>query len=200
MMDLTRWSDPLFWNEIGQRIEAFGILAPIFLAMLESLIPALPLVLIVILNVNIYGLGLGFLTSYVGTMLGATLVFLFYRTISYYGLHQKLHKFKTLDKTINWVNNQGPLVIIVLSMLPSTPSSFMNLAFGLAQYSKRKYLISIAIGKVFMIGLFSFFGNAFQAKENQVFIYIVSILLLVITYFISKMINKKTGINDVSSK
>jgi uncharacterized membrane protein YdjX (TVP38/TMEM64 family) len=199
-MNLSQWTDPVFWNEIAHRIEAFGIFAPIFLAMLESLIPALPLVLIVILNVNIYGLGVGFITSYLGTMLGATIMFLFYRTISYYGLHEKMHKFKTLDKTINWVNRQGPLVIIVLSMLPSTPSSFMNLAFGLAQYSKRKYLISIAIGKVFMIGLFAFFGNAFQAEENQLLIYFGSILLFILTYFISRSINKKTGINDVSSK
>jgi len=199
-MNLSQWTDPAFWNDIAHRIESFGLLAPIFLAMLESLIPALPLVLIVILNVNIYGLGVGFLTSYFGTMLGATIMFMFYRTISFYGLHEKLHKFKTIDKTINWVNNQSPIVIIVLSMLPSTPSSFMNLAFGLAQYSKRKYLISIAIGKVFMIALFAFFGNAFQAKENQIWIYIGSALLFIVTYLISRSVNKRTGINDVSSK
>ncbi len=199
-MNFSQWSDPAFWQRIANQIESFGILAPIFMAMLESLIPALPLVLIVIINVNIYGLGLGFLTSYFGTMLGATMMFMFYRMISFYGLHERMHKIRSLDKIINWVNHQTPLVIIVLSMLPSTPSSFMNLAFGLAQYSKRKYLISIAIGKVFMIGAFALFGNAFQAKENRVFIYSASIVLFVITYFISNFITKKTGINDVSSK
>jgi uncharacterized membrane protein YdjX (TVP38/TMEM64 family) len=158
------------------------------------------LVLIVILNVNIYGLGVGFLTSYVGTMLGATLVFLFYRTISFYGLHEKLHKFKSIDKMINWVNRQNMAVIIVLSMLPSTPSSFMNLAFGLAQFSKRKYLISIAIGKLVMIGLFAFYGQVFQAEENQIWIYLGSAVLFLATYFISRFINKKTGIDDASSK
>lgn len=198
-MDFSRLLDPLFWLEVSNKIESFGILAPIFLAMLESLIPALPLVLIVILNVNIYGLVLGFLTSYFGTMLGATLMFMFYRTISAYGLHERMHRIKSLDKTINWVNRQNPLMIVVLSMLPSTPSSFMNLAFGLARYSKRKYLISIAIGKIVMIGLFAFFGNAFQAQENQVWIYLGSIILFIGTYFISKFLNKKTGMHDVSS-
>ena len=199
-MNFQQWLDPVFWNGIANKIEAFGILAPIFLAMLESLIPALPLVLIVILNVNIYGLGVGFLTSYAGTMLGATIMFLFYRTISFYGLHEKLHKFKSIDKMINWVNRQNMAVIIVLSMLPSTPSSFMNLAFGLAQYSKRKYLISIAIGKVVMIGLFAIYGQVFQAKENQIWIYLGSALLFLGTYLISRIINKKTGIDDASSK
>jgi len=199
-MNFAQWLDPYFWNDVANRIENFGILAPIFLAMLESLIPALPLVLIVILNVNIYGLWVGFLTSYAGTMLGATIMFLFYRTISYYGLHEKLHKFNSTDKIIAWVNRQSMPVIIVLSMLPSTPSSFMNLAFGLAQYSKRKYLIGIAIGKIVMIGMFAFFGSVFQAKENQVWIYAVGIMLLVITYLVSTYMNKKTGINDASSK
>ncbi len=199
-MDLSKLLDPLFWLDISNKIESFGILAPVFLAMLESLVPALPLVLIVILNVNIYGLVIGFLTSYAGTMLGATIMFMFYRTISSYGLHERMHKIKSIDKTINWVNRQSPLMIAVLSMLPSTPSSFMNLAFGLARYSKRKYLISIAIGKVVMIGLFSFFGNAFQAQENQVWIYLGSIVMFVGTYFISQHLNKKTGIHDVSSK
>jgi len=199
-MDFSRLLDPLFWLELSNKIESFGILAPIFLAMLESLIPALPLVLIVILNVNIYGLAMGFLTSYFGTMLGATIMFMFYRAISSYGLHERMHKIKSIDKTINWVNRQSPLMIVVLSMLPSTPSSFMNLAFGLAHYSKRKYLISIAIGKIVMIGLFAFFGNAFQAKENQIWIYLGSIVMFIGTYFISNLLNKKTGIHDVSSK
>lgn len=199
-MKFQQWLDPRFWNDIATRIESYGILAPVFLAMLESLIPALPLVLIVVLNVNIYGLGVGFLTSYVGTMLGATLVFLFYRTISFYGLHERLHKFKSIDKMINWVNRQNMAVIIVLSMLPSTPSSFMNLAFGLAQFSKRKYLISIAIGKLVMIGLFAFYGQVFQAEENQIWIYLGSAVLFFATYVISRIINKKTGIDDASSK
>jgi uncharacterized membrane protein YdjX (TVP38/TMEM64 family) len=199
-MNFSQWFDPTYWNEVANRIQSFGLLAPIFLAMLESLIPALPLVLIVILNVNIYGLGLGFLTSYVGTMLGATVMFMFYRMISFYGLHEKLHKFKRIDQVINWVNRQDMAVIVVLSMLPSTPSSFMNLAFGLAQYSKRKYLISIAIGKIVMIGMFSLFGQVFQAKENQIWIYIGSALMLVMTFYISRIVHKKTGINDVSSQ
>ena len=199
-MNLSQWLDPAFWNDIANRIESYGILAPIFLAMLESLIPALPLVLIVILNVNIYGLGVGFLTSYAGTMLGATIMFMFYRTISYYGIHERLHKFKSIDKMINWVNRQNMAVIIVLSMLPSTPSSFMNLTFGLAQFSKRKYLISIAIGKIVMIGLFAFYGQIFQAKENQIWIYLGSAVLFLGTYLISKVINKKTGIDEASSK
>ncbi len=199
-MNFNQWTDPIFWQNLARQIESFGILAPIFMAMLESLIPALPLVVIVIINVNIYGLGLGFLTSYLGTMLGATLMFMFYRMISFYGLHEKMHKIRSLDKIIYWVNQQTPMVIIVLSMLPSTPSSFMNLAFGLAQYSKRKYLISIAIGKIVMIGAFALFGNAFQATENRALIYIISIALFIATYFISKQINKRTGINDASSK
>lgn len=199
MMNFSQWTDPAFWADIATRIESFGILAPVLLAMLESLIPALPLVLIVILNVSIYGLWTGFLTSYVGTMLGATVMFLFYRAISFYGLHERLHKVKSLDKVIGWVNRQNMPVIIVLSMLPSTPSSFMNLAFGLAQYSKRKYLGGIAIGKIVMIGLFAFFGSAFQAKENQLWITLGSIALLVITFWISKAVHKKTGIKDVSS-
>jgi uncharacterized membrane protein YdjX (TVP38/TMEM64 family) len=132
-------------------------------------------------------------------MLGATVMFLLYRTISFYGLHEKLHKFKSTDKIIAWVNRQNMAVIIVLSMLPSTPSSFMNLAFGLAQYSKRKYLISIAIGKIVMIGLFAFFGSVFQAQENQIWIYLIGGITLVLTYFISQAVNKKTGIGDASS-
>ena len=199
-MNFSWLTDPLFWTSLTSKVASFGIFAPLFLAMLESLIPALPLVLIVILNVNIYGLGVGFLTSYLGTMLGATIMFMFYRTISIYGLHEKMHKIRSLDKTINWVHHQSPLIIIVLSMLPSTPSSFMNLAFGLAQYSKRKYLSSIALGKIIMIGMFALFGKAFQARENQMLITIISILLFAITYYIACIIHKKTGIHELNSK
>ena len=70
-----------FWVEALSAFKDLGPLAPICLAFVESLIPALPLVAIVTINISAHGAILGFLYSWVGTTLGSLIVFLFFRRI-----------------------------------------------------------------------------------------------------------------------
>ena len=70
-----------FWLLIIENIKDFSPFAPIFLTFLESLIPALPLIVIVSFNVNLYGTWPGFLYSWIGSFVGSTLVFCIFRFI-----------------------------------------------------------------------------------------------------------------------
>ena len=65
-----------FWQTLLESFGDLGPLAPIFLAMVESFFPPLPLIAIVALNVAAHGGLFGFVYSWVGVMLGGTLMFL----------------------------------------------------------------------------------------------------------------------------
>jgi uncharacterized membrane protein YdjX (TVP38/TMEM64 family) len=175
-------------------------LAPILIAMLESFIPALPLVLIVAFNISTYGWFWGFIYSYVGSLSGSIIVFLFFRWMSGRKLTSKFIRIKRVEKVFNWVGKQTILMIIVLSMLPTTPSSFMNLAFGLSNYPKRRYIVSIAIGKIIMIGLLALFGNSLSNIKDHPYVFIISLGIMGVTYYLSNAYNKRSGIKDVSDK
>ena len=70
-----------FWEELLASFQNLGPLVPIFMAALESLIPALPLVAIVLVNVAAHGALLGFLYSWIGTCIGCTVVYWFFRAV-----------------------------------------------------------------------------------------------------------------------
>ena len=82
-MTITGWLEPLltleFWQQLLDSFQGLGPLAPILLAMVESFIPALPLVAIVALNIAAHGALFGFLYSWAGVAVGGSLMFLFWR-------------------------------------------------------------------------------------------------------------------------
>lgn len=70
-----------FWKTLLDSFEGLGPVAPILLAMVESIFPPLPLIAIVALNVAAHGGLLGFVYSWVGVAAGGTVVFLFWRRV-----------------------------------------------------------------------------------------------------------------------
>ena len=70
-----------FWKTLLDGFGDLGPLAPIALAMVESFFPPLPLIAIVALNVAAHGGFLGFAYSWIGVLLGGTLMFLFWRRV-----------------------------------------------------------------------------------------------------------------------
>ena len=59
-----------------------GILLGVFLVILESIIPALPLGVFIALNINAFGLIIGIIISWLSTCFGCYLAFSFYRRCS----------------------------------------------------------------------------------------------------------------------
>ena len=185
-----------FWLNLVTQYKELGFLAPIVLALLESIFPFLPLVLIVAFNTGIYGFWLGFLLSYVGNLLGSILVFFFFRFLERSRLIGHLIHGKRLAKILHWVVMQPPAFLIVVSALPFTPSSFINIAFGLSGYSKRRYVVSIALGKFVMIALLAAFGNTLTRLDEHPLIIVLSVAILGLAYYLSHRFGKLTGIEE----
>ncbi|NRG43616.1 TVP38/TMEM64 family protein, partial [Bacillus sp. CRN 9] len=62
-----------------EEYRSFGPLPGILLPLLEAFLPFLPLFLFVMANANAFGLWLGFLYSWIGSVAGALLVFILIR-------------------------------------------------------------------------------------------------------------------------
>ena len=149
-----------FWQTLLDSFGDLGPLAPIFLAMVESFFPPLPLIAIVALNVAAHGGLFGFVYSWVGVMLGGTLMFLFWRRV----LKQFFWKFASrsqkLEKAEQWVSRFDVSSLFMLSVLPFTPSSFMHFAFGISDFDEKRYLITMLLGKGVMVAMMALFGQS----------------------------------------
>ena len=63
-----------FWQTLLESFGDLGPLAPIFLAMVESFFPPLPLIAIVALNIAAHGGFLGFVYSWLGVAAGGSVL------------------------------------------------------------------------------------------------------------------------------
>lgn len=186
-----------FWLKLKEQLADIGPLLPFFLAFLESFFPVLPLFVIVVFNVTVYGSIIGFLTSYIGNITGSFVVFLFFRIYVRPTVEKYADSHLRIQRSLSWVSKQRPLVIFYLSAMPFTPSSMLNIFFGCSRFSKRSYMTAIAAGKFFMIAMMVLFGySLLEISENPIFI-IASLIGLVSVYFVSQWASKASGIDKL---
>lgn len=180
-----------FWQTLLDSFGDLGPLAPIFLAMVESFFPPLPLIAIVALNVAAHGGLFGFVYSWVGVMLGGTLMFLFWRRV----LKQFFWKFASrsqkLEKAEQWVSRFDVSSLFMLSVLPFTASSFMHFAFGISDFDEKRYLITMLLGKGVMVAMMALFGQSLvRSMKNPVYL-VLAVVIWGAMYWGSKRFCKK---------
>ena len=133
----------------------------------------------------------GFVYSWVGVMLGGTLMFLFWRRM----LKQFFWKFASrsqkLEKAEQWVSRFDVSSLFMLSVLPFTPSSFMHFAFGISDFDEKRYLITMLLGKGVMVAMMALFGQSLvSSMKNPVYL-VLAVVIWGAMYWGSKRFCKK---------
>ncbi len=170
-----------------------GWLVGFFLILVESFLPILPLGAFVTLNVNAFGFLPGILLSWIATILGSSLTYLFFYYLSnnlVFKIVQEKTKDKILKKTANF--KKIPITnLVLLITLPFTPSCFINLLAGVTGISKKKYLTALLIGKIFMVTFWAYIGKSFIESLTNFKAIIFITIILIIAYYITKFISKE---------
>ena len=183
-----------FWKTLLDGFGDLGPLAPIALAMVESFFPPLPLIAIVALNVAAHGGFLGFAYSWIGVLLGGTLMFLLWRRVVKRFFWKVASRSEKLEKAQRWVSRFDVASLFMLSVLPFTPSSFMHFAFGISDFDEKRYLITMLLGKSAMVAMMALFGQSIVSSlKNPVYL-ILAVALWGGMYWASKQFCKKHDI------
>lgn len=183
-----------FWRTLLDGFGDLGPLAPIALAMVESFFPPLPLIAIVALNVAAHGGFLGFAYSWIGVLLGGTLMFLLWRRVVKRFFWKVASRSEKLEKAQRWVSRLDVASLFMLSVLPFTPSSFMHFAFGISDFDEKRYLITMLLGKGAMVAMMALFGQSLVSSlKNPVYL-ILAVVLWGGMYWASKQFCKKHDI------
>lgn len=157
---------------------------------IESIVPIMPLILFVTINFLVFGKILGFILSWIFTILGCIMSYYIFKN----GFGKKfdnltenkelLKKYKKSFKDISVVN------LALLIALPFTPAFMVNIAAGLVKMDFKKYLIALLIGKVSLVYYMGFIGlSLIESIKNPMVLIKIAILLL-ITYIISIILKK----------
>lgn len=171
-------------------IQHGGVVFGILLILLESIIPALPLGVFITLNINAFGLIMGIIISWLSTCLGCYLSFLLFRLLSS-KLFNKLYKNAKYKKIINRMKKIEFSSLVVLIALPFSPAFLINIAAGIVGLSKRKFLIALLTGKVFMVIFWGCVGKSLLESVTDITTLFIIVILILVAYFLSKFISKK---------
>ena len=173
-----------------------GLIFGFILILLESFLPVLPLGVFVALNVNAFGDVLGIGLSWCATCLGCFISYSFFSFLSDKLLTRVLSK-KTLaqvEKAMSKFQKISFSSLVLVISLPFTPAFLVNIICGIARVSKRKFLFSIFIGKVFMILFWGYVSKSLIESMTDINTIIIVSLMLIVAYVISEFVSKKVDL------
>lgn len=180
-------------NQITNVLYTTGPIAGVLLILLESIIPALPLAVFIALNINAFGLVFGIVLSWLSTCLGCYLSFLLFNVLSDKFIHKIIRK-KKLEKVIKKMKNINFSNLTVIMALPFTPAFAVNIAAGIVKMSKKKFLLALLIGKIFMVIFWGCVGKTLIESVTDIKTIFIMTGLILLAYIVSKYISKKMKI------
>lgn len=173
-----------------------GILVGFLLVFIECFIPMLPLSVFVALNVNAFGFFIGCIISWIATCTGGYICYRISLIIDV-KLQEKFLNKKFLSKIMNKIDYFQKIKftqLVLIITLPFTPSFFVNILSGISGMSKKKYITSLLIGKLFCIVFWGYIGKSLIESLTDIKSIMYIVITLLLAYIISKIINKKMNI------
>ena len=183
-------------SEVIDRITIFmqdgGIICGIFLILLESIIPVLPLGVFIAMNINAYGFVVGFVISWLATCFGCFLSYTLFRFVGNKLLKLLSKKdLKRIKKGTKRIRNLEFSNLVLLIALPFTPAFLINIIAGLSNVSRKKFMAAILLGKLFIVYFWGFIGKSFIESMSDIRILVSIAVILIIAYIFSKIVAKK---------
>lgn len=168
----------------------FGPIPGILLPFLDSFLPFLPLILIIAANANIYGLGFGFLFSWIGVASGAICVFLICRVLGRNVKTKLMRRFPRSELFFNWIEQRGFTPLFLLACFPFTPSVIVTVISGLSKVPVHTFLVATVMGKAVMIFVISFISFDISNLVNEPWRIFVSITAILVMWIGGKKLEK----------
>ena len=186
-------------NNLNDWLQAAGILGGFVscaLIIIEPLLPFLPMFIFVTVNLLIFGYVIGFILSYICSVLGCLLFYVVVNKL----LSKKAQKFYKDRKKINDLVTRYKHIkfetLTTIISLPFTPGVMINLFAAISNMPLKKYMAAEAIAKIFITIFWGFIGvSLLKCFESPKYLIIIG-LMLVGGYVISKIVNKKYNLND----
>ena len=181
-------------NFIDMVIASLGVYGPILgclLIIVESIVPILPLCVFITMNFIAFGNILGFIVSWIFTLIGCNLSFWLCWKIFKNWFEKKLRKYNKVEKFMKFMEHVKLEQLALIVAIPFTPAFAVNIAAGISKMEYKKYFWAMFIGKIFMVYFWGYIGVTFmECLKNPIYFVKIGLIMLV-AYLVSYFINKK---------
>ena len=181
--------------ELVNSSSIFGPLFACLLIFIESILPVLPLFVFITIIFVAYGYFIGFLVSYILTVLGCLFSFFLCRTFLKNFFKKKIRKNPKFDKIMLKIDKMNFSNFVLLISIQFSPAFLINIAAALSEMKFKKFAFSIIIAKIFIVFFWGFIGTSLLESLKNPKIMIVILIMLGISYLISKLLTKRLHID-----
>jgi len=143
-----------------------------------------------------FGYVVGGIISYIFTIIGCLISYKIFNS----KIREKFEKFmdkkeksklKKIAFKLRTIRFRNLCLII---SLPFTPAFLINIAAGLSNMSRKKYFYALLIGKLFLIIFWGLIGTGIIKSIKEPINLLFIALIVLIIFIISRIINKKEGL------
>ena len=178
--------------EFIQNSGAMGVVFSCGLMTIESIVPMIPLVALITINMMLMGKVVGFIVSWFFTCIGCVMSYFIFKK-GFGNKFEKLTEDKEKIKKYTKVLKNIPFATLVLIIaMPLTPAFIVNIVAGLIKMDFKKYFIALLIGKLSMVYFLGFMGTSVvdNFKNPQMLIKTAVIMIIIYggCYFVNKFL------------
>ncbi|MDD2391322.1 MAG: VTT domain-containing protein [Bacilli bacterium] len=171
-----------------------SILMGLIIVIVESILPILPLAVFIAINTLVMGNALGFVVSWIGTVIGCAISFWLFRK----GLSKRLYKNLNSTKYSDLMKKMSSVkfsLLVIVTALPFTPAFTINIAAGLSKMSFKKFILAMLIAKISIIFFWGYIGTTLIESISDYKVLIKIVILLLGAYIVSYFVNKKYNLD-----
>lgn len=181
-------------NQVQSNNPMIGIFIGMLIIVLESMIPILPLAVFIAVNMLVFGNVLGFIISWIATIMGCLIAFTICRKGLSDKFYSKIKKDGKIDSLMHKISSIKLSQLVVITALPFTPAFAVNIAAGLSNISYKKFLVTVIISKLSIVYFWGFIGATFLESITNINVLIELGIILLIAYIVSRLVMKKFNI------
>ena len=195
MEHISRYVVDFLDSYISNTNVVMNFIIGIFVIILESILPILPLGLFVAFNIVIFGNVVGFFMSWIATLIGCSLSFFIFRKIALRCLNKYIEKHEKIKRIRDKIGSVSFTNLVVIMAFPFTPAFSINIAAGLTHMSYKKFIMAASISKIAIVYFWGYIGSTFLQSMTDVGVLLKLGIIIIISFLLSKLVTKKFKID-----
>ena len=153
---------------------------------LQNSFTVFPLLLVITINITLFGFIDGFLWSWISSVIAA--IFVFY-AVRYLFQERLIEKFK--PELLEQIESNGFAYVFQARIFPLVPTSLVNILAGLSTVRFRPFILATTIGNFiyfFILALIP--AGLVSEKVNETLIWVI-LVSAILAYYLFKLVRKK---------
>lgn len=159
------------------------------LMLIQNLFTLVPLVLVVTINILLFGFYGGFFWSWATSVMGSLLAFLLYR----YWLQTFLTT-KVNSDIRSKIENNGFLFVFYARLFPFFPTSLINVTAGASTIKIYHYVSATVLGNLIYLLIVSLIVNGIVSASFESYVFFVALVIAIPLFYLYKRRKRKVKI------